>query len=219
MENLTKMIFIDFLTQKQYINIRGENTIQNYIDHIISFLKETEDYDSFFEEGTIYITEKNSYTSIILRMKIDSEEYSFVIETGNDAGLDLDNPEELKTVGSCAMFLINAHTEWETNVGLIKPDKTKYKEIALPLSETYLMLQPHQQAVVYQVLKDICNQFGFEYNLIENKNFEIELRGLYPLDAPIKVKPQSDFATIEFFNNEEYSEDSEEESSSIDDWI
>ena len=113
------------------------------------------------------------------------------------------------------MFLINAHTEWETNIGLVEPDETKYKEISLAISETYIMLQPHQQAVVYSILEKISNHYGFQYDLIENKNFEIELRGLYPLDAPIKVKPKDQLEKIEFFQDDH----SEEESSSIDDWI
>ena len=215
MEHLTKMIFMDFLTQKQYVNIRGEHTIQNYVDHIISFLKDTESYDGFYEDGILYITEKDTYTSVILRMNINESDKTFNIETGNDAGLDIENPEELKVVGRCAMFLINAHTEWETNVGLIKPDKTKYKEISLPISETYIMLQPHQQAIIYDLLETISQHYGFDYDQIENKNFELELRGLYPLDAPIKVQPQDQLATIELIADE----DSEEESSSIDDWL
>jgi hypothetical protein len=215
MEHLTKMIFMDFLTQKQYINIRGNHTIQTYTDHMISFLKDTESYDAFYEDSVLYITEKNTYTSVILRMNIDEIEKTFNIETGNDAGLDMENQEELKIVGNCAMFLINAHTEWETNVGLIEPDKTKYKEISLSISETYIMLQPHQQAVIYDLLEKIAKHYGFDYDQIENKNFELELRGLYPLDAPIKVQPQDQLATIELIAEGDF----EEESSSIDDWL
>ena len=216
MEHLTRLIFMDFLTQVQYINIRGEHTIQNYIDHIISYLKDTEKYDGFYEDSTLYITEKNTYTSVILRMNVNEDEKSFNVETGNDSGIDIENPEELKIVGTCAMYLINAHTEWETNVGLVEPDETKYKQISLPISETYIMLQPHQQAVVYDLLEKIAKHYGFDYEQIENKNFELELRGLYPLDAPIKVKPQSQVGDIAFIIEDD---DPDEESSSIDDWI
>ena len=215
MEHLTKLIFMDFLTQKQFINIRGTNTIQSYIDHVISFLKDTDVYDAFYEDTILYVTEKDTYTSVILRVNINETEKSFQVETGNDSGIDIQNPEELKVVGRCAMFLINAHTEWETNVGLVKPDKSKYKEITLPISETYIMLQPHQQAVIYSILETIAKHYGFEYDLIENKNFDLELRGLYPLDAPIKVKPQDQLATIQLIEEDDF----EEESSSIDDWI
>lgn len=215
MEHLTKIIFMDFLTQKQYINIRGDHTLETYIEHIIDFLKDTDIYDGFYEDSTLYITEKDTYTSVILRVKVNEQEKSFNVETGNDSGIDMENLDELKVVGRCAMYLINAHTEWETNVGLVKPDKTKYKEISLPISETYIMLQPHQQAVVYDLLEKIAYHYGFDYKAIENKNFELELRGLYPLDAPIKVKPKDQLATIHLVGDEE----SEEESSSIDDWL
>ena len=77
------------------------------------------------------------------------------------------------------------------------------------------MLQPHQQAVIYDLLEKIAKHYGFDYDQIENKNFELELRGLYPLDAPIKVQPQDQLATIELIAEG----DSEEESSSIDDWL
>ena len=215
MENLTRLIFMDFLTQKQYINIRGNHTIKTYTDHVIDYLKKTNVYNAFYEDSILYITEKDTYTSVILRVNIHEEEKSFSVETGNDAGIDVENSEELTLVGRCAMYLINAHTEWETNVGLIEPDETKYKEISLAISETYIMLKPHQQDVIYDLLQEISKHYGFEYNLIENKNFELELRGLYPLDAPIKVKPQDNFATIQLIDDEV----SEEESSSIDDWI
>jgi hypothetical protein len=215
MEHLTKLIFMDFLTQKQFINIRGTNTIESYIEHVIDFLKQTDIYDAFYEDSILYVTEKNTYTSVILRVNIDENEKSFQVETGNDSGIDIENADELKVVGRCAMFLINAHTEWETNVGLVKPDKEKYKEISLPISETYIMLQPHEQAVVYNLLEQIAKHYGFQYDLIENKNFELELRGLYPLDAPLKLKPQDQLTRIPIISEDDF----EEESSSIDDWI
>lgn len=218
MENITKMIFIDFLTQPQYVNIRGENTIQDYINHMISFLEQTEMYSAFFDEGVLWITEKNTYSNIILRVIIDSEDNTFHIETGSDEGIDVTNDETLKEVGACALYLLNAHTEWETDVGLIPYDTDKYKEISLAISNTTIMLNPEEQSVIYDLLHKIAVAHGFDYDLIENKNFEIEIRGLYPLDGPIQMETIQDVmqSIVEY---EEDSQESEEDSSSIDEWI
>lgn len=224
MEHITKMIFIDFLTQPQYVNIRGEKTIQDYINHMINFLEQTEMYSAFFDDKIVYITEKNEYSNIILRVIIDMEDLTFHIETGSEEGIDVKDDDMLKEVGACALFLLNAHTEWETNIGLVPYDKDKYKEISLAISNTTLILNPKEQAVIYSLLLKIAKAHGFNYDMIENKNFEIELRGLYPLDGPIQLQGSSMEnileSAIQFIDeSEEFNEDSSEESSSIDEWI
>lgn len=223
MEHITKMIFIDFLTQPQYVNIRGENTMKDYTDHMIKFLEETEMYSAFLDDNILYITEKNEYSNIILRVILDSEDLTFHIETGSEEGIDVTDDDMLKEVGACALFLLNAHTEWETNVGLIPYDKDKYKEISLPISNTTLILNPKEQTVIYSLLHKIAKAHGFNYDMIENKNFEIEIRGLYPLDGPIEVSSMENIleSVIEYIDESEESEDENEseESSSIDEWI
>jgi len=198
MNSFTRAVFLDFLTNPQHYKLRGNKTKKDFIDHLCDHIESSEEYSVFYDETTesIFITQFEDYTKPILKISFQ-EEFSFHIETTGEV-IDFDDKDELKSIGMAAMYLMNAHTEWETNAGLMGDD-VQFVKLQLALSESKVKLTEEEKEVIFGILKRISKDFGYIYDKIENKSFEIELRGIYYDGTPmIEDEPEEDGDSPDF---------------------
>lgn len=178
MNSFTRAVFLDFLTNPQLYNLRGSKTKDDFIGHMIDYLESTELYSVFWDEDTesIFMTQLNDFTKPVLKIAF-KEEQTFLIQTVTDT-IDLEDKDELKIIGNAALHLMNAHTEWESSAGLPSDDET-YEKIQIFLSESEVELTEEEKTTIYGILERMSKSNNFIYDRIENKSFEIELRGIY----------------------------------------
>ena len=194
--DIIKEAFVVFMTTEQDIPVNDETNSYDWLEWILDSINGQEDTAAIYtpDESQISLYMDDVHC---LSVQVDFNDNSFYCTLPeNISDEEFDEFKNKKETAELAMLLFSFMNLWEYEV-LPSRNGIQYSRITINLTDTEVELSTKEVEVLEGILKRMAEDKGYEYDKIEAKNFEIELRGL--------VEPLEKEQTID--NEEESSDD------------
>lgn len=213
MDDFTKNLLIDFISSVQELSTYEEKNVLAFVELVQSKLEEENRYNTIWDEMSMSLIVSNyeSESTIYCRVAFEEPENKGVRFHLEPVEHFMQDEDTMKAIGTIALFLLAAHTEWETEILPTYVESLEQIQVEIALSLTEVNLTEKERNMILNILERMAKDSGLNYEHILDKSFELELRGFYSKDSPLSSEEDLEK------DSEEISEESEEESSS--EWI
>lgn len=211
MDDFTKNLLIEFISSIQELSTYEEKNIEAFIELVQSKLEEENKYNTIWDKSSVSLIISNyeNESTIYCRIVFEEPEGKGVRFHLEPVEHFMQDETTMKAIGTVALFLLAAHTEWETEILPMYVESLEQVRVEIALSLTEVELTEEERDMFSSILQRMAKDSGLSYEHILDKSFELELRGFYSKDSPLNL--------AELENEDSLEEESEEESSS--EWI